>query len=200
MISKLDRRRRASARRQQITMPQEVPAPYGGLNTRDALNAMQPTDAVRLDNWFPTEGSVTVRPGKTALSDTGTASAIEAIYEFFQQGDRMPILCSGNEIYRGNADPAVSISDAGSPYTNNRWVAVNFNGVMPMVNGADAPRQWDGSSMTTPAWTGPTIATLAGVAVHKFRLYFWTNDDQSFWYSAPNAIAGALTEFDLSRS
>ena len=45
---------------------QSVPAPIGGWNTRDALEAMEPTDAVTLDNWFPTTGKLTVRKGYDA--------------------------------------------------------------------------------------------------------------------------------------
>ena len=35
-----------------------VPAPYGGLNTRDSESNMEPTDAVVLENFIPQQGSV----------------------------------------------------------------------------------------------------------------------------------------------
>jgi len=263
MISKLERRRRKGARRHQMTMPQEVPAPYGGLNTRDALNAMPPTDAVKLDNWFPSEGKVSVRSGYTETHDTGeNGSDIEFMMEFRAGAYQQLIVGVNNRLHEasytseGTADGdtlnhlidstadfvtdgvttdsiAINTTDStyanvtgvlaadltldadnfpdgdenykittpiGTSYSSNRWMAVNFNGVMPLVNGADAPQQWDGSAISAPSWTGIADAsTLSGVAVHKFRLYFWTGIDQSFWYAAPNAVSGTLTEFDLSR-
>ena len=245
------------------TVPQEVPAPYGGLNTRDALNAMPATDAVKLDNWFPGEGFVSIREDISDLFDTGvTSSAVESIFEYYQSGFRQFIVAVGGSLYEGrytstgtadgtsanalidstatfatdgvttnsiainttdntyanvtvvtetnltlDADIFVSgenyniTTPVGTGYTNDRWDAVNFNGVMPMVNGDDGPLQWDGTNITAPSWsgTGLTPSDLSGVEAHKFRLYFWTGVDQSFWYGAPNAISGILTEFDLSR-
>lgn len=263
MISALERRRRAGARRQQRTLPIEVPAPYGGLNTRDALNAMPNTDAVRLDNWFPGEGFVSVREDEVEVHDTGeTGQTIESIFEFHQGANRQLIIAVDNRLYEatytstGTTDSttanhlmdstadfvtdgvdtnsiAINTTDdtyanvtavlatdltlsadifvsgenyniskpIGISYTNNRWDAVNFNGVMPLVNGSDGPLQWDGSAISTPAWsgTGLTPSDLSVVEAHKFRLYFAKGNDQSFWYGAPNAVSGTLTEFDLSR-
>ena len=40
-----------------------VPAPIGGLNTRDSVDLVPPTDAIRLDNFFPARSHVQVRNG-----------------------------------------------------------------------------------------------------------------------------------------
>lgn len=40
-----------------------IPAPVGGWNARDALDAMPPTDAVKLVNWIPRAGYVQSRGG-----------------------------------------------------------------------------------------------------------------------------------------
>lgn len=199
MITALERRRRMGARRQRQAQAFEIQGPYGGLNTRDALISMPLQDAVTLDNLFPSEGKVSVRKGIVEQSDIGTVTGIESIFEFHQQANRQCIACGNNRIYNASSASASDISDGGAPYSNDRWDAVNFSGVMPMVNGADAPRQWNGTTMTTPTWSGiadPT--TLAGVHAYKFRLYFWTGQDQSFWYGGASAILGTLTEFDLS--
>ena len=35
-----------------------IPAPVGGWNARDSLDAMPPTDAIKLVNWIPRAGYV----------------------------------------------------------------------------------------------------------------------------------------------
>ena len=40
-----------------------LPAPFGGLNLRDDITALKPNEARILNNWFPTEGLLSVRPG-----------------------------------------------------------------------------------------------------------------------------------------
>ena len=55
--------KRRRARRGAAAMTVTVPAPVGGLNTRDSLNLMPATDAVRLDNWNPGISALSVREG-----------------------------------------------------------------------------------------------------------------------------------------
>ncbi len=52
-----------------------VPAPVGGLNTRDSLTLMPPTDAVRLDNWNPGITALSVREGFQPLASGFAAGA-----------------------------------------------------------------------------------------------------------------------------
>ena len=42
-----------------------VPAPVGGLNSRDSIDAMPPTDAIVMSNFFPSVEKVTLRDGFT---------------------------------------------------------------------------------------------------------------------------------------
>ncbi|MEC9266711.1 MAG: hypothetical protein VX464_11680 [Pseudomonadota bacterium] len=53
---------RAAGRAAKIT-PTTIPAPIGGWNARDAIDLMQPTDAIVLDNWYPDETEVALRRG-----------------------------------------------------------------------------------------------------------------------------------------
>ena len=32
-----------------------IPAPFGGLNSRDSVDLMKPTDAIVMSNFFPTD-------------------------------------------------------------------------------------------------------------------------------------------------
>ena len=68
-----------------------------------------------------------------------------------------------------------------------------------MVNGTDAPQDWDGTTLTATSWTGPSsINNLIAVTSYNERLYFAESDSQNFWYSGSQAVTGALTSFPLS--
>jgi hypothetical protein len=47
--------------------------------------------------------------------------------------------------------------------------------------------------------TGPTAANVSICMTHRHRLYVAENNSPSFWYGGINSIAGAFTEFPLSR-
>lgn len=88
---------------------------------------------------------------------------------------------------------------AGSGFTVNNWQTANFNGRLFLVNGTDAPQDYNGTALAATAWTGPaTIANLIGVNVFKNRLFLWEKNTQDFWYASINAITGALVKFPLS--
>jgi hypothetical protein len=175
---------------------QNVPCPFGGLNTRDAESAMEPTDAVNMVNWIPSQGSVVTRKGYSEYA-TGLTGNVETLAEYNAGGTRK-FLCANADEINDITNPA-SISNLGSGFSNARWQWVNFNANMLFVNGADTPQVFDGSSLSNSTISGPTAANLIGVNVHKNRVYAWEDDSQSFWYGATNAIGGTFTEFNLSR-
>lgn len=185
------RRRRAAA------FPTSIPAPVGGWNTRDGLDVMPVEDATLLDNWHPGIGSVAVRSGYQPHS-TGMTGNVDTLAEYSAGAVRQLIAAANNNIYDATLSPASSI---GSGFTNNQWQTANFNGSLFMVNGADAPQDWDGTTLSATAWTGTALtkSNLVGVNTFKTRLYFWEVDSQDFWYAAPAGVTGGLTKFPLSR-
>lgn len=199
-MARAHRLKAKNRRAKQTTQPTTLQAPFGGLNTRDALDTMAPTDAVQMDNWFPSEGKVSIRPGYEEHSTGMGTGSVETLAEYQSGATRQLIAGSNLRLYNATAaGAATDISDAGAPYTNNRWQWANNGGVIQFVNGADDPRQWDGATMTTPAWTGTTIAELIGINVFKTRYFFWKANSASFWYGGVNAVAGVLAEFPLGR-
>ena len=58
-----------------------VPAPIGGLNTRDAPDMMEQSDAIRLDNFFPGSTDVSLRNGYTSHA-TGLPSTIQSLMAY----------------------------------------------------------------------------------------------------------------------
>ena len=56
-------------------------APIGGLNTRDAVDLMPQTDAIRLDNFFPGSTDVSLRKGFTNHV-TGFSAAVHSLLTY----------------------------------------------------------------------------------------------------------------------
>lgn len=177
-------------------VPTSIPAPVGGWNTREALDAMPPEDAVLLDNWYPDTGSCRVRDGYSSHSTGVGSGAVETLAELYTGSTRKLIAASSTNLYDASTSTASSI---GGGFTSGRWQTENFNGRLFLVNGQDAPQDYDGTTLTATAWTGPTLTNLVGVNVFKNRLFFWESDSQDFWYAGVNAITGTLTQFPLSR-
>ena len=202
MISPYYARKKQSLRAQwgaeNTARTQAIPAPVTGWNTRDALAAMEPTDAVLLDNWFPTTGKVTIRPGYSEFA-TGMSGNVDTLAEYEATTTHKLIAASDGELW--DITGGGSASSLASGFSSNQWQWANFNGRIFFVNGTDAPQDYNGSSVSATSWsgTGLTISNLVGVNVFKNRLFFWERNSQDFWYAGLNFITGELTKFPLSR-
>lgn len=82
------------------------------------------------------------------------------------------------------------------PRTNGRRSTSNLG--CSGSNGVDAPWDYDGTTWTATAWTGPTKANLIQAAVYNTRLFAVEVNTCKFWYAAANAVTGAMTAFDLA--
>lgn len=175
-----------------------TPAPYGGWNTRDSLADMPPHHAVLLDNWFPTENEVMLRKGYSSHGTT-LGGQVETIAEFHSGSTQRLLAFANGNIW--NCTTAGAGSSLASGLTNNVWDWVMFDGKMGMCNGADTPRQYDGTTVSTLTITGSglTSSNLKGCATFKGRSFWWEDNSQDFWYSSLNTLGGALTKFPLSR-
>lgn len=174
------------------------PAPIGGWNTRDAKASMPKEDATILTNLFPDVGNVVLRNGHASHA-TGMTGNVETIAEYHSGSTRKMLSAAASNIW--DATAASAASSLASGFTSDRWQWANMNGSMGFVNGADAPQVYDGSTVgaMTISGSGLTTTTLDGIFVFKSRSYFWASTTQDFWYSATNALGGALTKFPLSR-
>ena len=188
-----------AVRRQHKSQIVPIVAPVGGLNTRDALAAMSPTDAVFLDNWFPTVGQCEVRKGYAEHATGVGSSNVDTVMEYHSGATRKLLAASPTNIYDATSTGAATSLAAG--FTNGQWQTVNFNAIAVFVNGSDTPQQYNGSTVSAMSWTGTglTPSSLVGVNVFKDRLFFWEENSQDFWYAAVSAISGTLTKFPLSR-
>ena len=176
-----------------------VPAPVGGLNSRDSVDNMPPLDAIKMTNMFPTVGKVTLRDGYSSFC-TGVGSGdVETLAEH-NAGDNRQLLAVGSNgtLYQINTGSAVSKKTG---LSNGRFQTAAFNGYTLFVNGTDTPFSWSGSAVANLSITlsdSTSADSLKGVHVHKNRVYYFRGDEQKFYYSASvDTFQGNFTLFNL---
>jgi hypothetical protein len=185
-----------------------IPAPVGGWNARDSIANMEQTDAVTLQNLFPTVSSVVLRGGyqkwatglggqvKTLMAYSGGATQ-----KFFAAAD------TSMKIYDVTSSGAVGaavvsgLSNTAFEYVN---VATTGGNYMYAVNGVDKPLLYNGATWTsidgasTPAITGVTTTNLSNVTLFKNRLWFIEKNTLKAWYLPTLSIGGAAQYIDMS--
>lgn len=196
-----------AARRRPPARQKTFPAPTGGWNTRDALEAMNatdtrfPIDAVKLDNWIAAPGGITLREGYTVHNRTAPSSVSSLMEYAPPSGSNKLFASAGSSIYDVSTSAILAavqsgLSDAYFQHTMIGTVAGSF---LFIVNGADAPRYYDGSSWTTPTITGSglTASDLVHVVNHKNRLWFIEKNTMNLWYLGSSSISGSITKFNV---
>jgi hypothetical protein len=194
------------ARRQQIANVASIPAPTGGLNARDAYAAMPPTDALVMDNMFPTPSYVGVRQGTSAWV-TGPSVSTLACYSS-AGGSRKLFAAAAGNIYDVTARGALGAAVV-SGNTTDWWRYVNFGAgggqYLFMVNGQDAPLLYSGTAWQTVtnasapiAITGVTPSTFVNVNGFQGRLYFIIKNSMKVAYLPLLSVGGAASILDLS--
>lgn len=180
-----------------------VPAPIGGWNTKDPLDLMQESYALRLVNLFPSTQNVSIRKGHRQHSTGLGTGAIETLAEYADAAGSRKLIGAANLNIYDCSTYGGTASSLASGFTNNRWQTVNFRDAggtskLIMVNGEDTPQQYNGSAVSSITYTGITTpANLIDVTSFKQALYFVESGTTKIWYGAVTASSGALTEFDV---
>lgn len=188
---------RVQAGQQPFTTPLSLAAPVKGWNTRDELDAMDPLDAVTLDNWFPDTTGITVRTGFTSYATGLGSGAVETLAEFTSGSSDKLLGACGGSIFDVTAGGAVGAA-LGTGFSNARWQSTNFLARLFLANGADTLQVYNGTALANSTFTGVTLSTLIGVYQYQQRLFFWQANSSGFWYAPLNSITGALAFYDLS--
>lgn len=182
-----------------------LPAPSGGLNARDAIASMPETDAVTMENWFPTPTSVDLRNGSLNHA-TGLPGWVETLAYYSGNITKKLLAISSGNLYDVTASGAVGAAKV-TGLSNSRFQFTNIGNTggryIVFVNGADKLIGFDGAAYWrdgdgTHDITGVNSATLIHCNLFKNRLWFVQNQTMSAWYLGLNAIAGAAVQFDLS--
>lgn len=195
-----------TARRTRVSMTKTYPAPVGGWNGRDALASMQPTEAVALENWYPTPSYVEMRGGHASHA-TGTTGNIKTLAVYNKMAGTSEMFAyTASGIYNVSSAGAVGASKLARTDGKHQWTMFGdtTSNWLIAVNGVDKPAYYDGTTWTavdgasSPALTGLTTTDIIGVTAFKGRLIFIQKNSLSIWYLAAGAAGGALTEFDMS--
>lgn len=178
--------------------PYTHPAPYGGWNARGNLANMDPLDAIQMDNIFPGVQEVQLRKGCIDWV-TGFSTPLKSLMAY-SSGTLSKLFTSTST---GIFDVTAS-GTAGSAVTtctNGQWSSVNFTTpggrFLVAANGADAVKNYDGSTWTLPTITGVSPSSLFYVTTHQKRLWFVENNSMNIWYLPVESIAGAAVQFPV---
>lgn len=174
---------------------QTIPAPVGGWNTRDPLDGMDVFFALRMDNWFPEERSVSFRKGFSQFA-TGMGAEPVASLMVLREADSTETMIAASDGKLWDVTTGTP-SSLGSGFTVDAWQHVCMNNVLVMVNGSDQPQQWNGTALSAATYTGLTDNDLIQATVYRSRIYFTAKDSASIWYGGIRSITGALTEFPV---
>lgn len=176
-----------------------LPAPSGGFNLIDAIDAMPEQDAMELVNLYPRGTIVSVRGGLEDFSNYST-DPIRSLYPLnLSSGTNTLVGCTNNKLVLMTAGSGADNTGTTTPTTND-WQGAQFGGRLWLANGQDTLQVYTGSgSFADATFTGVTLSTLVNVSSFKERIYFVKKNSGSIWYtSSTKAISGALTEFDAS--
>jgi hypothetical protein len=185
-------RQRAARRR---STPQEASAPLLGWNTRDPFEAMDPKDAVVLDNWFPDFAGLTSRSGTQNFVTGLGVTPVQSLATYRAGNNTFFLAACDGKIFNISGG---SSSLLGSGFQSDIWQTCNFNQKLFLANGVDPVQIYDGTTLSAAGFTGTAMNTLSGVGGFNNRMYFWTGNDPSFWYGPVQGIAGVLANFPLS--
>ena len=211
------------------TNPNEIrtaPVPTGGLNTRDALSAMPPTDCPVLVNWIPDINGMRSRGGYFEWAINFPSSLpIRSIVSFFSATDTFPggtfvetpsvlpgkvFAATDAGIYdittTTNA-PALSVALSGNSMAG--WLSssmfTNSAGSWLLVcSEADGYKYYNGAAWTTVTLgagagqiSGIDPTTLVHVTIWKKRAWFVERNSTRAWYLSSEAITGAASSFNF---
>jgi hypothetical protein len=177
-----------------------IPAPVGGWNVRDSLASMEITDAVELENLFPTVSNVVLRGGYKKHA-TGLPSTVDTLMSYAGGATEKLFAASSTSFYDVTTAGAVG-SPVVTGLTNAIWeytnVATPGGAFLMAVNGIDSARLYNGSTWSIPAITGVSSANLSNIALFKNRLWFIEKNTLKAWYLPTLSIGGAAEYIDLS--
>jgi hypothetical protein len=183
-----------------------LPAPLGGWNARDAEANMPVTDALILENWYPSKNSLQIRKGCEQFA-TGIAEDVKTLMAYASPTAEKFFAATNSGIYditAGGAIGALSVALTAGRVSHSMVTSLG-GAFLQVVNGVDKLKMFDGTAWATidavsvPAITGLATTELSHISVFKRRVWYVQKNSMSLWYLPVNTIAGALTEFPVGQ-
>lgn len=186
-----------------VSQTSSLQAPTGGLNAKDPIAAMKETEAVTLDNWFPTPSSVDIRNGM--VEHVTGMGAVETLALYNDGINPELFAVSGGSIYDVTTAGTVGAAVV-TGLTNSRFQSLNMGTAggffLMMVNGSDKLQYYDGTVWTEDGgtYTITGVNTEDCIHINNFKNRVWLIEKESFnaWYLPVSSIGGAANNLDLS--
>lgn len=140
-------------------------APIGGWNARDSIAQMPPTDAVTLNNLYPTPTDIQLRLGYTKYS-TGITGEVNSLMNYSGSTTETLFAAAVNTIYNVGTSTATA---ALTGLSGDKFQYVNISNAgghyLVAVNGVDPMLVYNGTSWirTATATTTQTITSITRV-------------------------------------
>lgn len=199
-----------------------LPAPHQGLNTLDPLSAMDPSYGLSIQNFIATNQGLAVREGYRKWA-TGLPTSVTSMLPYHSRNSSTNKLfaVSGGGIYDVTSGGVVGTPVvSGLSTTSTYWQSViqtyttASSSILVTVNGADAPRTYDGTTWTTctqvasPAGVGQfslndnngssvNLNGFVDVALHQQRLWFVEDGSTKGYYCDIGQVGGQLYAYDF---
>lgn len=179
-----------------------IPAPVGGLNYRDPISMMAPTDALVLDNFIPTQTGVQLRKGWRYTTST-ISLPIKSIFAYsapVPANNKLFAAANGDIYDVTTSSPSVAQSTTGS--AEDYWCTTMFATPADMFLLAVSPGAGYWTYSTTSGWVHRTPAGLPSnvktVMVWKQRIWFTAEGDSNVYYlDSANAVTGTAVAFPM---
>ncbi len=180
-----------------------LPSPIGGLNMRDSIDAMEDTDAILMDNYYPSESSVCLRNGYKAYALQDADTSIETLIKFCNpQHSRLFAATAGKiiDVTSGSDDVMVDELDC------NVWQYVQFRDRLLLANGVDNPLSYYENGQGVFVWEDTVLSGTELVKKHlckptisKQRVFYVEKNSLCYWYAdGVGEVQGTLNKVDLS--
>jgi len=193
--------------KRQISRTASIAAPTGGLNARDAIARMPETDAVIMDNWFPSTSSVDIRNGYQSHA-TGITGAVETLMSYnYGATKELWAIVDGEIIDVTNSGAVGAAAVTGLTNSRFEYILMGTAGgnYLMAVNGSDPLQSYDGTTWTEidatgppPNITGVDTADIAHINNFKNRVWLIERDTLRAWYLPVASIAGVANSLDFS--
>ena len=189
------------------------PAPLGGLNVRDAINAMPPTDALDLLNWIPQQYGIKTRKGWRRFA-IGLDAPVRSVMQYQPNREASAatriFAATDSGIFNVTSGPDTPSSVVTLPGTVNYGsfsdtMFTNVAGSFLITCSHEGGyRTYDGTNWVTRV-AGAGTGEINGVDPDLFcftmawkrRLWFVEKDSTKVWYLPTDSIAGVAEMLDL---
>lgn len=194
-----------------VAQPVTVPASVGGVNALDPAIATPPQDCLYTFNLMPSEYGLRLRKGyrewATGIGAAGDADVRTVIpFEGVDPANNKLFVACLDGIYDVSTDGTTSPTRVYEFTTKSgnagycTWTEFTTDAPETYLFVADAENgivQYDESTGTwaVPSFTGPTLADIDFVTLHKQRLWVIEKNSARAYYSDVASIAGTLTAF-----